>query len=49
MLFLETGLIINVAIMRENRTETNYHREHITYLEIFISNKEIGIQILKRT
>lgn len=49
MLFLEIGLIINVVIMIENRAVTNYHREHITYLEISPHlRKRFNLRTLKR-
>lgn len=43
-LFLEIGLINGV----ENTAETNYHKKHTTYLEIFISKKDIKFQVLKK-
>lgn len=32
----------------ENTAETNYHKKHTTYLEIFISKKDIEFQVLKK-
>ena len=43
-LFLEIGLINGV----KNTAETNYHKKHTTYLEIFISKKDIKFQVLKK-